>query len=122
MDIAELNNIDNTIKRTIADINNTFTLKYSDNTDIPAEWRFTMLLEDNYFVSADVYIEKAYTDKPSYAIQIEFNIYDIRKYFRDIDYQECCYYLTNNNNVDILADNIKQTYNKLIDKFEANKK
>lgn len=26
------------------------------------------------------------------------------------------------NNVDILADNIKQTYNKLIDKFEANKK
>ena len=26
------------------------------------------------------------------------------------------------NNIDILADNIKQTYNKLIDKFEANKK
>ena len=26
------------------------------------------------------------------------------------------------NNVDILADNIKHTYNKLIDKFEANKK
>lgn len=122
MDIAELNNIDNTIKRTIADINNTFTLKYSDNIDIPAEWRFTMLLEDNYFVSADVYIEKAYTDKPSYAIQIEFNIYDIRKYFRDIEYCEYCYYLTNNNNVDILADNIKHTYNKLIVKFEANKK
>ena len=26
------------------------------------------------------------------------------------------------NNIDILANNIKQTYNKLIDKFGANKK
>lgn len=119
----ELTTFNNIVNQTIADIDNTFTLVYSDNTDcdeyLDLEWMFEKIIDNNHNIFIDITINEDYEISPSYFIKIDCVIYPIKPQYPA--YTEYNDYSADNIDIDTLVNNIKQTYNNVISKYNANK-
>ena len=116
---TELTIIDNIVNQTVTDIATGFTLEYFDYSQgksLDLNWVFDKKINNSYNIFIEITINK---DKEIYYIRINCVIYNTEKsncivYSKYIDYSADCI------DIDTLVNTIKQTYNNVISKYNAN--
>ena len=116
---TELTIIDNIVNQTVTDIATGFTLEYFDysqDESLDLNWVFDKKINNSYNIFIEITINK---DKEIYYIRINCVIYNTEK-SNCIVYSKYNNYSADNIDIDTLVNNIKQTYNNVISKYNAN--